>query len=302
MEKVIRDYYIGLETGGTNIKCFIASDPYNVVSELNIPTRDSGETTDKVIQFIQSGINKHRISVKSMGIASFGPVDLNIASPTYGSITSTPKLAWRNFPLLAKFNATFSFPIAFDTDVNAATLAEGRWGAGIGLSDFIYVTIGTGIGGGIMSNRQLVHGLNHPELGHMLIKHDQTNDPFEGVCPFHKDCLEGLAAGPAIEARWGNLPVNLPEDHPAWAMEAQYLAQMVVNLTLVLSPQRIILGGGVSQHPGLIDLIRQSFKEQLSEYLQSPLYNEKIESYIVAPKLGQNAGIFGAIALAQTIR
>ena len=121
-----------------------------------------------------------------MGIASFGPVDLNIASPTYGSITSTPKLAWRNFPLLAKFNATFSFPIAFDTDVNAATLAEGRWGAGIGLSDFIYVTIGIGIGGGIMSNRQLVHGLNHPESGHMLIKHHQTNDPFEGVCPYHK--------------------------------------------------------------------------------------------------------------------
>lgn len=302
MEKVIHDYYIGLETGGTNIKCMVACDPYHVISELNIPTQDPDVTINRVIQYIRSALEKYPIAIRSMGIASFGPVDLDISSPTFGSITSTPKLPWRNFPILKKLKAEFQFPITFDTDVNAAALGEARWGAGIGLSDFVYITIGTGIGGGIISNHQLVHGLIHPEIGHMFVKHDLILDPFEGICPYHKDCLEGLAAGPAIAARWGVPPVDLAADHPSWILEAQYLAQMAINLTLVLSPQRIILGGGVSQHIGLIDLVRQSFKQKLGNYVQSPLYNENLESYLVAPILGQNAGIFGAIALAQTIQ
>ena len=301
MEKVIRDYFIGLETGGTNIKCIIASDPFNVISELNIPTQDPEETTNRVVQFLKNGIDKYQVTIKSMGIASFGPVDLNVSSPTYGSVTSTPKIAWRNFPLLKKFRTSFQFPIAFDTDVNAATLGEARWGAGIGLTDFVYVTIGTGIGGGIITNGQIIHGLVHPELGHMLIQHSQ-DDPFVGSCPYHQDCLEGLASGPAILARWGISPANLPANHQAWSLEAHYLAQMVVNITLMLSPQRVILGGGVSQHPGLIEMVRDNFQKLLNGYVQSPSFSEQVNQYIVSPKLGQNAGIHGAIALAQTLQ
>jgi fructokinase len=302
MEKDIICYYIGLETGGTNINCVIASTPHNVISELHIPTGDPINTTNEVIKYIKSTVKQFHLSVKSMGIGSFGPVDLNEKSLTHGSITMTPKLTWRNFPLLKVFNSSFDFPIAFDTDVNAAALGEARWGAGIGLSDVIYVTVGTGIGGGIISNNQIVHGLIHPELGHMFIKHDTALDPFEGICPYHKDCLEGLANGPSIEARWGIPSKILPDDHPGWALEANYLAQMVINLTLMFSPQRIILGGGVSQHPGLISLVREKFSYQLNEYMKSPYYKEDLDSYIVPPKLGQNAGVFGAIALAQSLK
>jgi fructokinase len=280
MEKDIIRCYIGLETGGTNINCVIADEPHNIISELHIPTGDPIKTTDEVIKFIQSSIRQFHLSVKSMGIGSFGPVDLNEKSFTYGSITMTPKLSWRQFPLLHIFRNKFDFPIAFDTDVNAAALGEARWGAGKGLSDFIYVTVGTGIGGGIISNNQLVHGLIHPELGHMIIKHDTALDPFEGICPYHKDCLEGLANGPSIEARWGISAKTLPDDHPGWALEANYLAQMAINLTLMFSPQKIILGGGVSQHPGLIPLIRNQFASQLNEYMKSPFYKEDLEFYI----------------------
>ncbi len=301
MKKDIRNYYIGLETGGTNIKCFIASGTDNVISELHIPTINPDQTTEEVINFIRKGINKYQVHISSMGIASFGPVDLDKDSATYGAITNTPKLLWRNYPLLKRFSDVFDFPIAFDTDVNAATLAEAKWGAGIGLSNFVYITIGTGIGGGIISNGELIHGLIHPELGHMFINHNLQLDPFEGVCPYHKDCLEGLANGPSVAARWGIAAQALPDDHPGWKIEANYLAQLAINLTLMFSPQRIILGGGVSQHPGLTQLVRESFILQLNKYMQSSLYNENIESYIVSPKLGINAGIFGAIALAQSI-
>jgi fructokinase len=300
MEKVTPNYYIGLETGGTNIKCIVASDPFHVISELNIPTQEPEQSIEKVIRFIQAGIQKYQISIRSMGIASFGPVDLNTKSKTYGYITSTPKLAWRNYPLFSEFSQVFDFPIVFDTDVNAATLGEAQWGEGHGLSDFVYITIGTGIGGGIITNNRLVHGVIHPEIGHMLINHDRILDPFPGACPYHKDCLEGLANGPSIAARWGNPAETLPHNHQAWSLEANYLAQMAMNLTLILSPQKIILGGGVSQKSGLIQLVRESFQHQLKEYMTSPLYKEEIGNYIVSPKLGQNAGVFGALALAQT--
>ncbi len=301
MERTLLDYYIGLETGGTNIKCFIARDPSHVISQLSIPTQEPDATVDQVIHFIQSGIEKYKVNIAAMGIGSFGPVDLNKVSPTYGSITSSPKLAWRNFPLLDKFKSAFSFPIAFDTDVNAALVGESRWGAGIGFSDFVYVTVGTGIGGGILTNNHLVHGHIHTEIGHMLVNHDTQKDPFEGSCPYHKNCLEGLAAGPSMNARWGIQAHKIPGDHPAWTLEAHYLAQMAVNLTMILSPQRIILGGGICQHPGLINLVRNNFKDLLKNYVQSPLYEEKLDSYIVAPMLGHNAGILGTIALASTI-
>lgn len=294
-------YYIGLETGGTNINCIIASSPENIISDFHIPTGDPAETTSKIIGFIQSAIIKSKLPIRSMGIGSFGPLRLDKVKPDYGSIAMTPKLEWRNFPLLKTFSKAFDFPILIDTDVNAALLGELRWGAGIGLSDFVYVTIGTGIGGGVLANNQLIHGMLHPEIGHMLLKHDLNIDPFPGICPYHSDCLEGLANGPSIANRWGIPAQNLPENHPGWTLEADYLAQMCVNLTLMLSPQKIILGGGVSQHQGLLPMIHNKFREKLNNYIVSSLYNENLASYIVTPKLGQKAGVLGALALAQTL-
>jgi fructokinase len=301
MDKVTVNYFAGVETGGTNIKCIIASDPTHVVSELILPTLDPDFTIQKVIRFFKDGENHYQITISAMGIGGFGPLDLDPSSDTYGFITSTPKVAWQNYPLLKTMQNAFSFPIAIDTDVNAALLGETRWGAGIAFKDLIYVTVGTGIGGGVLSSGHLVHGLIHPEMGHMMIKHDLQRDSFEGVCPFHKDCLEGLASGASMTARWKIAPDQLPYDHPAWELEADYLAQMALNLTLMLSPQRIILGGGVAQHPGLLEMVRSRFQELLNNYLISTRYTSAIKDYIVSPLLGHKAGIFGAIALAQSI-
>jgi len=301
MDKVTLNYFAGVETGGTNIKCIIASDPSHVISELVVPTLDPEPTIQKVIDFFNFGEKRYGTPITAMGIGGFGPLDLNSSSANYGSITSTPKIAWQNFPLLSRMQQAFSFPIAIDTDVNAALLGETRWGAGIGFNDLVYVTVGTGIGGGILSNGKLVHGLIHPELGHMIIRHDFQADPFEGICPFHKDCLEGLASGASMAARWRTNPEKLPNNHPAWNLEEDYLAQMCLNLTLMFSPQRIILGGGVPQHDGLLAIIRPKFQSLLNKYLVSPLFSGKIDSYIVPPMLGHHAGIFGAIALAHTL-
>jgi fructokinase len=301
MDKVTLNYFAGVETGGTNIKCIIASDPSHVISEMIVPTLDPEPTIHKVIEFFKGGEKRYSVPITAMGIGGFGPLDLNPSSANYGSITSTPKLAWQNFPLLKRMRQAFSFPIAIDTDVNAALLGETRWGAGIGFTDLIYVTVGTGIGGGILSNGKLVHGLIHPELGHMIIRDDFQADMFEGICPFHKNCLEGLASGASMAARWRTNPEQLPNNHPAWDMEANYLAQMCINLTMMFSPQRIILGGGVPQHEGLLSIIRIKFQLLLNKYLVSPSFSENIESYIVPPMLGNHAGIFGAIALARTL-
>jgi fructokinase len=192
--------------------------------------------------------------------------------------------------------------VAFDTDVNGAALGERQWGAARGLDTFVYVTVGTGIGGGGMAGGRLLHGLVHPEMGHMRIPHDLSADPFPGHCPFHRDCLEGLASGPAIEARWGRPARELPPDHPAWGLEAEYLAAMAVNLTTVLSPQRIVLGGGVMEQPQLFPRVRRRVRELLAGYLRSPAILEEIDRYIVPPGLGGRAGVLGALALARRLR
>ena len=187
----------------------------------------------------------------------------------------------------------------FDTDVNAAAFSEGRWGAAQGVDTFTYLTIGTGIGGGGMVNGKLMHGLLHPEIGHMRIPHDRAVDPYDGACPYHGDCLEGLAAGPALQGRWGVRGEALPADHPAWPLEAHYLALALVNLVCTLSPQRIIIGGGVMQQLHIFPLIRKQVQELLNGYLQVPVLLDHIDSYIVPPALGNQAGVLGAIALAQ---
>lgn len=292
------EWYGGIEAGGTKFNCIIAQDPDHIITETTIKTQTPEITIPEVIQFFKKSEIKHDICISAMGIACFGPVNLDKNDPLFGSITSTPKVQWQNTPLLSLLKPYFNVPFEFDTDVNGAAIGEGKWGAGKGLSDFLYVTIGTGIGGGVISNGLPIHGLIHPEVGHILMNHDLEKDPFEGVCPFHKNCLEGLASGPSITKRWGISTQDLPEDHPAWDLEAEYIGQAVHDWVLAYSPMRIILGGGVMKKPGLIEKIRKVARVSLNGYVDSKLIKEENNSYITLPKLGDRAGSLGAIALA----
>jgi fructokinase len=288
----------GIEAGGTNFVCMVADGPQKIRASTEFPTEKPDETLAKAIDFFhkqEQEIGK----LTAIGIGSFGPVDLDPNSPTYGNITSTPKPGWENTSLIERIKESFQIPVGFDTDVNAAAMGEFRWGAAQGLSDFIYLTIGTGIGGGGMLNGALLHGLLHPEMGHILIPHDFNEDPFSGICPYHDDCLEGLASGPAIEKRWGRAGEDLPEHHPAWALEAKYLALGVMNLILALSPQKVIMGGGVMNQHQIFPLLREKFLLYLNGYIQVPEVTNYIDQYIIPPKLGDQAGVLGAIALAQ---
>jgi fructokinase len=237
--------------------------------------------------------------VAAIGIASFGPVDPNPESERYGYITSTPKEGWRDTDFAGRVQREFQVPVGFDTDVNVAALGESRWGATVGLDTSLYLTVGTGIGGGGLVRGKMLHGLIHPEMGHIRLPRDPTQDPFSGCCPFHGDCLEGLASGPAIEQRWSQPGHALPPEHPAWELEAQYLAIALVNFICTLSPQRIVLGGGVMEQSQLFPLIRGKVQHLLGDYIQSPEILGRIDQYIVPPRLGNRAGLAGAIALAQ---
>lgn len=295
----IERLYGGIEAGGTKFVCAIGTKSGSLTARSEFPTTSPGETIDRALGFFEDQARHGRVT--AIGIASFGPVDLNPASPRFGYITSTPKEGWRNVDLAGPVKRAFGLPVAFDTDVNAAAVGEQRWGAARRLDTFVYVTVGTGIGGGGMVDGRRLHGMLHPEMGHMRITHDLKADPFAGVCPFHGDCLEGLASGPAIEARWGGKSQELPEDHAAWKLEANYLALGVNNLVCTLSPQRIILGGGVMRHRSLFPLVRRRTLELLNEYIQTPEIGRGIDEYIVPPALGDNAGVLGAIALALEI-
>jgi fructokinase len=289
--------FAGIEAGGTKWVCMIAAHPGDIRATTRFPTTQPEETIGKAIQFFKD--HTPTTGLKAFGIGSFGPLDLNQDSPTYGFITTTPKPGWANTNLLEPVQKAFNLPAGFDTDVNAAALGESRWGAAQGLTDFVYLTIGTGIGGAAIINHNLIHGLIHPEMGHMRIPHDLNQDPFPGVCPYHGDCLEGLATGPAIAARWGEVGENLPAEHPAWQLEANYIAQGLANLVTILSPQRIILGGGVMEQKQLFPLIRKHLQEKLNNYVPAREILEDIDQYVVPPKLGSQAGVLGAIALAQ---
>lgn len=284
----------GIEAGGTKFVCGVGSGPGDL-QRATFATTTPDETIASVIRFFRRAGGS---SLRSVGIGSFGPVDLNPSSPSYGHITSTPKPGWGNFDLAGAVRTALQIPVAFDTDVNAAMLGEARWGAGRGLQDAIYVTIGTGIGGGSMVHGRVVHGLVHPEVGHLRIPHDLARDPYSGSCPYHGDCLEGLACGPAIEARWGIAAKDLPDSHPAWELEAHYLALGLVNCAVVLSPERILLGGGVMERPHLFTAIRREFGQLLNGYVRHRSITEELEKYIVPPQLGKLAGVLGALVLA----
>lgn len=285
----------GIEAGGTTFVCATARDDGQLLEQTTFSTTTPDQTIGRAIEFFREQDEQPA----AVGIGSFGPVDLAPDSPTYGSITTTPKPGWAHTDLLGRVRRALGVPVGFDTDVNAAALGERRWGAARGLDTFVYLTVGTGVGGGAMVNGELLHGLLHPEMGHMFLPHDRDRDPFEGHCPFHGDCLEGLTTGPAIEDRWGQPPETLPPDHPAWELEAHYLALALANLACILSPQRIILGGGVMHQSQLFPMIRREVQELLNGYLHSPAITERIDDYIVPPELGDQAGVKGAIVLAQ---
>ncbi len=284
----------GIEAGGTKFVCGVGSGPEDI-RIAQFPTSTPEITLASVIEFFEQEAGS---KLEAVGIGSFGPVDLDLSSSTYGHITSTPKAGWANFDLAGTVRARLGVPVGFDTDVNAAILGEARFGAAQGLTDAVYLTIGTGIGGGAIAHGQVIHGLVHPEMGHLRIPHDPQRDPYPGICPYHADCWEGLASGPAMQARWKVPAGTLPADHPGWALEAHYLALGLVNLACTLSPRRILMGGGVMQQPHLFDLIRREFARLLNGYIRHNAIVEHLEEYIRPPQLGSRAGIVGALVLA----
>jgi fructokinase len=286
----------GIEAGGTKFVCSVGTGPEELRADTRFPTTTPDETLSRAISFFKEQEAQEE-PLSAIGVASFGPVDPDPDSSTFGFITSTPKLDWTNTDFVGALRDHFHVPVGFDTDVNGAALAEGKWGAAAGLHTFIYLTIGTGIGGGAMVNGRLLHGLIHPEMGHIRLHHDWERDPFPGNCPYHGDCLEGMAAGPALEERWGQKGQELEPGHPAWDLEAEYLAQALQSLVCVLSPQRIIMGGGVMNQPELITKVRQKTATYLNDYIQHPAITDHINEYIVLPALGGRAGVLGAIAL-----
>jgi fructokinase len=292
--------YGGIEGGGTKFVCAVGTGPDDLRAETRFPTTTPQETIARAVAFLRTQEQLHG-QLSAVGIGSFGPVDLNPNSPTWGYITSTPKPGWAQANFAQAIRDALQVPVGFDTDVNAAALGEGAWGAARGLDTYVYLTIGTGIGGGGVVGGQLIHGALHSEMGHMRIPHDWKSDPFPGSCPFHADCLEGLATGPAMEKRWGARAETLPAEHPAWQLEANYLALALVNLICVLSPQRIILGGGVMSQAQLFPMIRRRVQELLNGYLQFSQVLQGIEAYIVPPELDPRAGVLGAIALARQV-
>lgn len=284
-----------IEAGGTKFVCAVGSGP-GALKRVEFETTTPAETLARTLDFLQSNQ-----PLRAVGIGSFGPVDLNRSSSTYGYITSTPKPGWQNCDITGAIRRKLNVPVAFDTDVNAAAMGESRWGAGQNLENILYVTVGTGIGGGAIAGGKLVHGLVHPEMGHIRVPHDIAADPFPGGCVFHRDCLEGLASGKAIADRWGQRGESLPPDHPAWDLEARYLALGVANWICTLSPQRIILGGSVMKAPGIFMKVRREVQSLLNAYVKAAELEGEIDAYIVPPGLGDDAGVLGALALAQSI-
>ncbi len=287
----------GIEAGGTKFVCAVGTGPQDIRDSVRFPTTTPAETIAQAIAFFQ----QQKEPVAAIGIGSFGPIDPQPLSPTFGFITSTPKPGWANADLVGQIQQVIPVPMAFDTDVNAAAYGEYCWGAAQELDTFLYLTIGTGIGGGGMVEGHLMHGLIHPEMGHILIPHNRADDPYAGHCPFHGDCLEGLASGPAMKARWGQPAETLPPDHPAWVLEANYIAYGLVNLICTLSPQRIILGGGVMSQPHIFGLVRQQVQTLLCGYVQHTAILQEIDQYIVPPALGGLAGVLGSLALGQRL-
>jgi fructokinase len=291
--------YGGIEAGGTKVICIVGSGPENIVEQTRIETTAPEETFGKVIEFFQPYTTAGKI--RAIGVGCFGPLDLDPDSPTYGFIASTPKLRWRNTDVVGTLQRALKVKVAIDTDVNAASLGEFRWGASRGFDPSLYLTVGTGIGGGYIKDGRPLLGLLHPEMGHIRIPHDPKLDPFPGACPFHADCLEGLACGAAIQERFGVAGETLADDDPFWDLEAGYLGSALANFIVTLSPKKIVLGGGVMGRTFLFPMIRRKVRESLNGYVHSASLLEGMDGYILPPGLGNRSGVLGALALAQMI-
>ncbi|MBY0145043.1 ROK family protein [Neobacillus niacini] len=276
-----------IEAGGTKFVCAVGNETGQIIERIQIPTTIPAETMPQVIEFFK------KYPLTSIGVGSFGPIDVIKESPTYGYITSTPKPGWNHYPLVQVLKEASSVPIGFNTDVNAAALGEATFGAAKGLDSCLYITVGTGIGAGAIVQGELLQGLSHPEMGHIIVRR-HPNDPYKGKCPYHHDCLEGLAAGPAIENRWGVKGDQLVDQVEVWELEAYYLAQALMQYILILSPKKIILGGGVMKQKQVFTFINRYLNEFINGYVALP----ELTDYIVSPSLGDNAGITGALMLA----
>jgi fructokinase len=287
--------YGAIEAGGTKFVCAVGTGPDDLKTVARFPATTPQETLGRCINFF-----REQPSIDALGIGCFGPIELDRRSPAYGHVTTTPKPGWQNTDVVGPLGHALGVSVGFDTDVNGAALGEARWGAARGLDTAVYVTIGTGIGGGALSGGRLAHGLVHPEMGHLLLPREPDDLGFAGACPFHgARCWEGVASGPAMEKRWGQRAETLAEDHPAWDLEARYVASGLATLVLVLSPQRLILGGGVMQVEHLFPKVRKHLQTSLAGYVQAEALLSGIDGYVVPPTLGARAGIVGALALAE---
>ncbi len=281
-----------LEAGGTKMVCAIGNENGEILDRMSIPTLSPGETMPAMLEYFQEK------EIQALGIGCFGPIDADRNSPTFGHITTTPKLEWANYNIVGKFQEALHVPVGFDTDVNGSCLGEATWGITRDVDSSIYVTVGTGVGVGIMVNGQLLHGMLHPEAGHILLQR-HPEDTYPGKCPYHPNCMEGLAAGPAIEERWGKKAYDLADNDKVWELEAFYIAQGLVNYILTVSPKRIILGGGVMHQTQLFPMIREEVKRLLNGYIQTKELKD-MDTYIVPCSLNDNQGIMGALKLALT--
>jgi fructokinase len=285
------DLYGGVETGGSWCVCALGTGPDRLEALEKFPTAGPRETVARIAGFFA----RHG-RPRAVGLAAFGPIELDPAAATWGTLGATPKPGWAGWPLGPSLRETLGMPVVVETDVAAAALGEQRWGAGKGCQSLCYLTVGTGIGAGLLVGGTPVHGLMHPEVGHLRVPHDRGRDPFQGACPFHGDCWEGLAAGPAIAQRWGTPAEALPDDHPAWDLEAEYLALGILSIVLVAAPGRVVAGGGVLQRPGMLERVRGRRPELLAGYPPGPRIAADA-GYLVAPALGDEAGVLGAIAV-----
>lgn len=280
-----------LEAGGTKMVCAVGNEKGEIFDKISIPTQTPQDSMPKMTAYFKEN------NIEALGIGSFGPIDLHKKSPTYGYITSTPKKPWTDYDIVGNFRKELACPIEFDTDTNAAALGEACFGITKGLDNSMYITIGTGVGVGIFVENRLLHGMLHPEAGHIILAR-HPEDTYKGKCPFHANCFEGLAAGPAIEERYGRKAIELADRDDVWEMEAFYIAQALVNYTLTVSPKRIVLGGGVMHQKQLFPLIRQQFKNLLNGYVKTKEL-EDLDTYIVPSVLHDNQGILGCLKLAE---
>ncbi|ENZ81731.1 MULTISPECIES: ROK family protein [Caulobacter] len=288
--------YAGVEIGGTKVVVAFGSGPEDLGDRVRIPTTAPDETLEALFKVLEA--RRARSGLRAVGVATFGPVRLDPGAADHGRLLATPKPGWSGVDLLGVLSG-LGLPIGLDTDVNGAALGEGRWGACAGLADHAYITVGTGVGVGLVVNGAPVHGALHPELGHLPVRRDPASDPFVGACPFHGDCLEGLVSGAALAARLGRPAETLSTDDPLWDLVSDYLAQMIVALTYTIAPRRIVLGGGVGQTPHVLSRTRERVASWLGGYLPDLRRPGVLEDYLVAPALGENSGVLGAIVLAE---